>query len=162
MMPTVLEPRSTGGASSVTRSTRTVSVTVLFDVVQQEHDRRQSRGVRALSNLDMLRGLADDPRASIGVPVVPQRVIVRAERWRSGVRALATYAGYCERHLVVDRPRNGSDELELECSFFGIGLRYADGGDSEALSAAPFLPARFSLASWLFAEQLYDEWLRRD
>lgn len=161
MIRTALEPRSTAdGADSVTTGTRTVSVTVLFDVVGAEHDRRQARGVGAFTDLDVLRGFKDSV-APVDVPVVPNRVVVRAGRWRSGLRAIESYAGYCERHLVVPRPRSGADELELECSFFGVGLAYTD-GDGEVLSAAPFLPARFTLASWRFAEQLYERWLIGD
>jgi hypothetical protein len=91
-------------------------------------------------------------------PLTVQHVTVVATDWRTGVRVASRFAPYGSREVILDRPVMDETELLLEATYLGVGISVGDedveGSSHRVLDAAPFTPARYTGASWLFAEQL--------
>ncbi|TQO18528.1 hypothetical protein FB472_0045 [Rhodoglobus vestalii] len=168
---------------AMTAKVRGVSASLLFSVDVLEHASRQSRGAGAFVSVGQLlaafeetdfdsppargqlwlSGFAEDQDRcvpSIAPPVTVCGARINAGSWGAGLSRASKFAGYTERTVVLrTEPRESSAAL-LEASFYGVGLVVGEGVNETILAApAPFEPERFSLASWLFAEQVYREWL---
>lgn len=94
-------------------------------------------------------------------PLSVQHVTVVATRWRNGLSIASRFAPYGSRELILDRLPADDVELRLEAGYLGIGISVrGDGPDappSRIIEPAPFAPARYTGASWLFAERLLAE-----
>jgi len=91
-------------------------------------------------------------------PLSVRHVTVTATRWRDGLSVASRFAPYGSRELILDRLPADDVELRLEAGYLGIGISVrCDGFDqppSRIIEPAPFAPARYTGASWLFAERL--------
>lgn len=90
-------------------------------------------------------------------PVTVRLISVFGPFRRSTLQLATTFAPYGRRRLVV--PSGRLDEiLLLEATFYGVGVTVADAnGERTVTASAPFQPARFTGASWLFAERIYGQ-----
>lgn len=93
-----------------------------------------------------------------GVPLTVLHATVRARRWRFGLSVASRFAPYCPRDLVLDYEPSDDLDLILEANYLGIGIRLRGGGSGQntrrVIEPAPFTPARYTGASWLFAERM--------
>lgn len=90
-------------------------------------------------------------------PLVVRHVTVTAREWRKGLSAASRFAPYASRELVLDAWPARQDVLLLEASYLGIGVTVReDAGLCRVLAPEPFCPARYTGASWLFAERMLD------
>jgi hypothetical protein len=159
---------------------RGVIADVTFVVEPDEHESRQSSGIQAFTTVKQLLGAIQTPApgasdrlwfsgsdsffapvaSSVSPPVTVSAVSVHARSWRDGFSRISAFAGYAERTVVLPSHPRDSSLAMLEGSYFGVGLVVADADGETTLSEpAPFTPQRFTLASWLFAEQVYREWI---
>ncbi len=168
---------------TVSAKVRGVRASISFYVDGTEHQFRQMRGVGAFSTVKQLLAAVQEekpdssaPRGllwlsgfpedldwdvpSFAPPVKVRGVRVAAGSWRTGLSSASRFAGYAERTVALgSKPRDPSFAA-LEATYYGVGLVIGEGAGEATLAApAPFKPERFSLASWLFAEQVYREWL---
>lgn len=90
-------------------------------------------------------------------PVTVQLISVFGPFRRSTLQLATTFAPYARRRIVA--PSGQVDEmLLLEAAFYGVGVTVADANGERTVAApAPFQPARFTGASWLFAERIYGQ-----
>jgi hypothetical protein len=99
-------------------------------------------------------------------PLSVQHVTVVATHWRNGLSIASRFAPYGSRELILDRLPADDVELRLEAGYLGIGISVrGDGPDTPAsciIEPAPFAPARYTGASWLFAERLFAQQGTRD
>lgn len=88
-------------------------------------------------------------------PVTVKLISVFGPLRRGTLQLATTFAPYARRRIVA--PSGQLDEtLLLEAAFHGVGVTLADVNGERTLAApAPFQPARFTGASWLFAERIY-------
>jgi hypothetical protein len=90
------------------------------------------------------------------------QVSVPTTRWRTGLRQAGRFAPYCARRLLLQSLPRDVSTLVLEATYWGVGVAVADdaGGWRELVVPAPFVAARYTGASWAFAEQAYVQAVR--
>lgn len=101
-------------------------------------------------------------RRRLAPTVVPTHVRISATRPRQGLEWASRFAGYASRTLHLPQLPRAAIALELECSYFGIGLSVSEPTEAVVVAPAPFLPERFSFASWHFSELVYAQWLETE
>ena len=98
------------------------------------------------------------------VPLIVDVVVVTDTRWRRGVQRATRFGPYCQRVLALPRLPVDSTNLLLEAHYLGVGLWTAKATGAGlpgraagglVLEPAPFVPQRFTAASWAFAEDAY-------
>lgn len=94
----------------------------------------------------------------VGPALKAHHVTVTATRWLHGLSVASRFAPYASRDLILDQLPTDDLGLRLQADYMGIGVCVADGGPSAPLrrvvEPAPFAPARYTGASWLFTERL--------
>jgi hypothetical protein len=89
-------------------------------------------------------------------PLAVNLAMVRATRWRSGLKRAGMFAPYCAR--AVHLPTGPDDPMALlEAGFYGIGVYTTgdDGGIVVAVEPRPFVRRRWTPAGWGFLEDAY-------
>lgn len=124
-----------------------------------EYEMRLLRGGSRIGAAELTRNSAVEKATRLAMPpLTVQHVTVVAADWRTGVSIASRFAPYGSRELVLDRLGADETELLLEATYLGVGISVGDenvnGSSRRVLEAAPFTPARYTGASWLFAEQL--------
>ncbi|MFB2583443.1 hypothetical protein [Herbiconiux liukaitaii] len=97
-------------------------------------------------------------------PIVhPIGVRIATNHWRQGLEWAGRFAGYAERTLMVSENTSDLEQARLEAMYFGVGLVVQRPNELDEIVShpAPFMPERFSAASWYFSEQLYGKWMER-
>lgn len=102
----------------------------------------------------------EEPRAARRAvpPLTVRHATVSARQWRAGLSVASRFAPYCSRELILDRLPTDYLELLLEADY--LGVRVCVRGDTPSqpvrriVEGARFAPARYTGASWLFAERL--------
>lgn len=90
-------------------------------------------------------------------PLSVHHATIRGSDWRTALRAASQFAPYASRTVLLDRMPSDDVELRFEAAYLGIGVSVQEESDRdihEIVPRAPFTPARFTAASWLFAERL--------
>ncbi len=88
-------------------------------------------------------------------PLHVNLVSVHGPATRRTLRLATTFAPYAARRIVTTRRVDA--EFAIEAQYYGVGITALDiDGAHLTASPAPFLPSRFTGASWLFAEHAYD------
>lgn len=90
-------------------------------------------------------------------PLTVRHATVRGSDWRTALRAASQFAPYASRTVLLDRLPADDVELRFEAAYLGIGVSVQEEPDwdtREIVPGAPFTPARFTAASWLFVERL--------
>lgn len=98
-------------------------------------------------------------------PVDPEMITVHGDPWRYVLRRASRFAPYSARRVVLRRMPDDDVELRMEAVVSGVGVAVATCMDDqgvvldarEILPSAPFTPVRYTGASWLVAEELYDQ-----
>jgi hypothetical protein len=91
-------------------------------------------------------------------PLDVRHVTVTANHWRRGLSVASRFAPYGSRELVLGHLPEDDFELRLKADYLGVGISLR--GDSpeaplhRVIEPAAFAPARYTGASWLFAERL--------
>lgn len=81
-------------------------------------------------------------------------VTLFTSRWRKGLREIGRFAPYSARLLQLPAEPSDLDMLCMEATYWGVGVRLESSkGWHEVVHPAPFTPARYTGASWVFAEQ---------
>ena len=96
--------------------------------------------------------------------VAPVRVVTAAvtvRDWKRGLQDATRFAPYCRRILLLPEAPPDLVHLLVDANFFGVGIGIV-GGDSVDWLAPPaeFKPHRYSISSWRFAEQVFDQMRR--
>jgi hypothetical protein len=91
------------------------------------------------------------------VPAQVALVVVVDSQWGRGLRRAARFGPYTERVLLLPRVPANPDELLIEAAYLGIGVATPE--QPQLVARAPFLPMRFTAASWAFAEAAYAQFL---
>lgn len=96
---------------------------------------------------------------------------ITGKNWRKALSSATQFAQYCQRSIIIpDRPRD-EDLMLMEAAYYGVGVflgrvRSAEGSGAEIeqtiLEPEPFVPARFTGASWQFAELAQNAASKRD
>lgn len=91
-------------------------------------------------------------RVSPGATV--EMVTLPTSRWRTGLRSIGRFAPYSSRRLLLSIEPVDVDLLVMEATFWGVGVSLeSSAGSHDLVLPAPFEPARYTGASWVFAEQ---------
>lgn len=93
-------------------------------------------------------------RRRVGPPVWVEMVTLPVARWRAGLSAIGRFAPYSARRLLLTRVPDDTDDLRVQATYWGVGVRIerADGFE-DLVEPEPFVPQRYTGASWAFAEQ---------
>lgn len=88
-------------------------------------------------------------------PALDTRMItLPTRRWRQALHEIGRFAPYSARRLMLDVEPADLDVLCVEATYWGVGVCVATStGVREVVHPAPFLPQRYTGASWVFAEQ---------
>ncbi|WP_152364941.1 hypothetical protein [Microlunatus speluncae] len=91
-------------------------------------------------------------------PLTVQHVTVTTRNWRTGLTTASRFAPYSSRELILERLPADDLQLRLEADYLGVGVSVR-GSDPDMpirqiIEPASFAPARYTGASWLFAERL--------
>ncbi|MGO4455296.1 hypothetical protein [Arthrobacter sp. RAF14] len=125
----------------------------------EDYDRRRlSSGQRAGAvEMSTIGGVRHVTRIA-EPPLAVRHVKVRSGRWRTGLNVASQFAPYASRELILDRFPSDELEMRLEADYLGIGVSVRDDTDRAGVRLvvppAPFSPARYTGASWLFVERL--------
>lgn len=104
------------------------------DLVEQSHDGQVTRRV--------------------GPPLWVEMVTLPVNEWRNGLRAIGRFAPYSARRLQLPHVPADVDDLCVEATYWGVGVRIECSRETEDLvTPEPFVPGRYTGASWAFAEQ---------
>lgn len=97
-------------------------------------------------------------RPAVDVPVV----IVRAGRWREGLRRASAFEPFARRVVLLERLPGRWDTLAWEADALGIGVWTRDDGGSvvEVIAPAPWKQRYVKAAGWRFRERAYSVWIR--
>jgi len=88
-------------------------------------------------------------------PLTVLHATVRGCGWRKALRTASRLAPYSTRSILLGRMPIDDVELRFEASYLGVGVAVEKGDGIEVLvEPAAFAPARYTGASWLFAERL--------
>lgn len=94
-------------------------------------------------------------------PASVQHVMVPGRNWITALTHATKFAPYCRRSILLSSMPADEDMLLLEARFYGVGIALGrNGGDGLdwILEPAPFVPERFTGASWRFAESFLEAW----
>ncbi len=87
-------------------------------------------------------------------PVHVDLITVHGPATERTLRETTRFAPYAARRMHTPRPVGSA--LMIEARYYGVGVTVADiGGGHDILDPAPFTPARYTAASWQFAERAY-------
>jgi hypothetical protein len=88
-------------------------------------------------------------------PLYVNLVSVHGPATRRTLRLATSFAPYAARRIITTS--RVDEAFTIEAQYYGVGITTLD-NDGEHLTAspAPFLPSRFTGASWLFAEHAYE------
>ena len=83
-----------------------------------------------------------------------EMVTLVTSHWRKGMREIGRFAPYSARLLQLPAEPSDLDLLCMEATYWGVGVRIESSGAwHDVVHPAPFTPARYTGASWAFAEQ---------
>lgn len=94
-------------------------------------------------------------------PASVRDVFVRRKNWNTALRQATRFAPYCRRSIILPSLPVDAETLLLEACFFGVGVGIDAGGGATPLwllEPAPFVPERFTGASWKFSEAALEAW----
>lgn len=112
----------------------------------QDLVRRRPRLVEFLDGDRVRRRLS--PVAQVDMVTLP------TARWRRALHDVGRFAPYSARRLLLHTEPADLDLLCMEATYWGVGIcLQRPGGCYDIVHPAPFAPARFTGASWAFAEQ---------
>lgn len=93
-------------------------------------------------------------RRRVGPPLWVEMVTLPVERWRCGLKAIGRFAPYSARQLQLAHAPEDLNDLCVQATYWGIGVQIAeDGLVRDVVVPEPFVPQRYTGASWAFAEQ---------
>ncbi len=133
----------------------------LLAIPRWEHARRTTMSAPSLRMAAVRPDLVEQTAAGcvrrlVGPPVWVEMVSLSTGGWKGGLRAIGRFAPYSARRLVLSRTPADIDELMVEATYWGVGVRVVNEGAVEDLvEPAPFVPHRYTGASWAFAEQAF-------
>jgi hypothetical protein len=88
-------------------------------------------------------------------PLHVNLVSVHGPATRRTLRLTTSFAPYAARRIITTR--RVDEAFAIEAQYYGVGITTLDNdGAHLTASPAPFLPSRFTGASWLFAEHAYE------
>jgi hypothetical protein len=88
-------------------------------------------------------------------PLHVNLVSVHGPATRRTLRLATSFAPYAARRIITTG--RVDESFSIEAQYYGVGITALDNdGAHLTTSPAPFLPSRFTGASWLFAEHAYE------
>ncbi len=91
-------------------------------------------------------------------PLMVHHATITCSNWRKGLSIASRFAPYCSREIALMEMPTDDLELRLEADYLGIGVTLRPGSlvgqGVRIIEPASFAPARYTGASWLFAEKL--------
>lgn len=100
-------------------------------------------------------------RRMVVPPASVQHVMLRGRNWEIALTQATRFAPYCSRSILLPSIPAEEEMLLLEARFYGVGVGIVTGGGEAPtwlLEPAPFVPERFTGASWKFAESFFEAW----
>ncbi|WP_432245626.1 hypothetical protein ACRB8A_03835 [Arthrobacter sp. G.S.26] len=94
-------------------------------------------------------------------PASVSQIVVRGRNWRSALVRATRFAPYCRRAIMLPAVPVDEEMLLLEARFYGVGVAVSIGaGEAPVwrLEPAPFVPDRYTGASWQFSELVFEAW----
>jgi hypothetical protein len=89
-------------------------------------------------------------------PVTAELALVAARNWREGMQVAGRFAPFCCRAMVLHQHPADLAEMQLQASFYGVGVVVVENNSTEVLvKPTPFQRHRFTAASWRFLEEIY-------
>jgi hypothetical protein len=90
-------------------------------------------------------------------PVRVSLAIVRAASWQSGLERAGRFAPFTARIMWLPRLPGDIEMLARQAERFGVGVLVGSAKEAEAVLPPPrFVRRRFTVAGWLFTEQVYE------